>query len=53
MVFTHTSPPLFLFFGVFLRGNFRAFYFRGDEVTKKAVTDLVTANQHEKPILIH
>lgn len=27
--------------------------FRGDEVTKKAVTDLVTANQNEKPILIH
>lgn len=27
--------------------------FKGDEVTKKAVTDLVTANQHEKPILIH
>lgn len=27
--------------------------FRGDEVTKKAVTKSVTANQHEKPILIH
>ena len=27
--------------------------FQGDEVTKKAVTKSVTANQHEKPILIH